>query len=313
MSRDFDGVMLGSIELFCLSAELQGFTAAAQAAGLTPPAVSRSVSRLEERLGVKLFTRTTRQVRLTDSGRAYYERCRHALLQLVEAEREVTGQQVVPAGLLRISVPTSYGHSRVLPLLPGFQVLYPDVRIDVQVSNRNIDFTAEGFDLAIRGRVPPDSGMVARKLEDAALVVVASPSYLRRRGTPRTIESLQGHDCIQFLLPRTGQPVKWLLKDGEVDVELQTQGSITCSEDVLGAVTLARHGAGVLQTFRVVVEDDLARGTLKELLPQHAGTSRPFSIIYPANRHLPLRVRVFIDYLVEKLPKGGIKPGSRDR
>lgn len=303
MARDFDSVMLGSIELFCLSAELQGFTAAAQAAGLTPPAVSRSVSRLEARLGVKLFTRTTRQVRLTDGGRAYYERCRQALHQLVEAEREVTGQQVAPAGPLRISVPTSYGHSRVLPLLPGFQALYPQVRIDVQVSNRNIDFVAEGFDLAIRGRVQPDSGMVARKLEDAELVVVASPSYLRRHGTPKSIESLQGHDCIQFLLPRTGQPVKWLLKNGCADIEVLTQGSITCSDDVLGAVTLARHGAGVLQTFRIVVQEDLARGTLKELLPQHAGTSRPFSIVYPANRHLPLRVRVFIDYLVEQLAR----------
>src|SRR5438477_4397559 len=115
MTRDFDDVMLGSIELFCLCAELQGFTAAAAAAGLTPPAVSRSVSRLEARLGVKLFTRTTRQVRLTDSGRAYFEKCRLALNQLVEAEREVTGQQVVPSGTLRMSVPTSFGHTRLLP------------------------------------------------------------------------------------------------------------------------------------------------------------------------------------------------------
>src|SRR5437868_10564896 len=125
MARDFDDVMLGSIELFCLCAEMQSFTAAAAAAGLTPPAVSRSVSRLEARLGVKLFTRTTRQVRLTDGGRAYFEKCRQALNQLVEAEREVTGEQAVPLGVLRISVPTSYGHLRMLPLLPEFHALYP--------------------------------------------------------------------------------------------------------------------------------------------------------------------------------------------
>jgi DNA-binding transcriptional LysR family regulator len=303
MARRFDDVMLGSIELFCLCAELQGFTAAAAAAGLTPPAVSRSVSRLEQRLGVKLFTRTTRKVRLTDSGRAYFEQCRQALNQLVEAEREVTGQQAVPAGTLRISVPTSFGHSRVLPLLPAFHALYPGVRVDVQLNNRNIDFAADGFDLAVRGRVPPDSGMVARKLEDAALVVVAAPGYLRKRGMPRSIEALADHDCLQFLLPRTGQPIGWLFRVDGQEVEVQTHGPITCSDDVLGGVTLARHGGGIVQTMRFIVEDDLRRGALKEVLPQFAGASRPFSLIYPSARHMPLRVRVFVDFLVARLAR----------
>jgi len=300
MTRDFDDVMLGSIELFCLCAELEGFTAAATSAGLTPAAVSRSVSRLEARLGVKLFTRTTRQVKLTESGRAYFERCRPALNQLVDAEREVSGQQVVPSGTLRMSIPTSFGHSRVLPLLAEFRLLYPDVKVEVQLSNRNIDFVADGFDLAIRGRTPPDSGMIARKLEDAELVVVAAPSYLRRRGTPKTIEDLAKHDCIQFLLPSTGQPVQWLFHVDGRAVDVPTHGSFTCSDDVLGGVTLVRHGAGVLQTFRLVVEDDLQRGSLKELLPRYAGGSRPFSLIYPSNRHMPLKVRVFIDFLVAR-------------
>src|SRR5687767_3691742 len=303
MPRRFDDVMLGSIELFCLCAELQGFTAAAAAAGLTPPAVSRSVSRLEQRLGVKLFTRTTRRVRLTDSGRAYFEQCRQALNQLVEAEREVTGQQAVPAGTLRISVPTSFGHSRVLPLLPAFHALYPEVRVDVQLNNRNIDFAADGFDLAVRGRLPPDSGMVARHLEDAALVLVASPAYLRRRGTPRSLEALANHDCLQFVLPRTGQPIEWLFHVNGEEIEVRTQGPITCSDDVLGGVTLARHGGGIVQTMRFIVEDDLKRGVLKELLPQFAGAVRPFSLIYPSARHMPLRVRVFVDFLVARLAK----------
>ncbi|HLA32644.1 MAG TPA: LysR family transcriptional regulator, partial [Pseudomonas sp.] len=150
MQRQFGGVLLGSIELFCLAAELGSFTAAAQAAGVTPAAVSRSVARLEALLGVRLLARTTRQMSLSEAGRVYFEQCRQALGQLGEAERTLSGQQSEPAGLLRISLPTTYGHYRVLPLLPAFRARYPQVRIEVELSNRNVDFTSEGFDLAIR-------------------------------------------------------------------------------------------------------------------------------------------------------------------
>jgi DNA-binding transcriptional LysR family regulator len=182
--RQFDDVLLGSIELFCLAAEEGSFTAAALSAGVTPAAVSRSVARLEERLGTRLFVRTTRSIRLTDGGRSYYEQCRQALTQLVEAEREVTGKQLDPSGTLRISLPTTYGHHRLLPLLPEFRRLYPKVQVEVHLSNRNIDFVAEGYDMAVRVRAQPDSTLIARPLEDARLVVVASPEYLARAGTP---------------------------------------------------------------------------------------------------------------------------------
>src|SRR5438105_12974894 len=180
VSLQFDSVMLGSIELLCLTAESQSFTAAANAAGLTPAAVSRSISRLEARLGVQLFSRTTRQVRLTEAGRAYVSQCRQALGQLLEAERELTGRQVQASGTVRLSLPTSYGHYRVLPLLPAFRAMYPEVQLELQLSNRNVDFTADGYELAVRGRTPPDSGLIARTLEDADLVVVASPAYLQK-------------------------------------------------------------------------------------------------------------------------------------
>ena len=300
MARHFDEKKLGSIELFCRTAELQSFTAAANSAGITPAAVSRSVSRLEERLGVQLLVRTTRQVRLTDGGHTYYERCQRALGELVEAEREVTGDQQVPSGVVRISLPTSYGHYRVLPMMSAFRDKYPDISLEVQLSNRNIDFGAEGFDLAVRGRTPPDSSLVARKLEDAELVVVATPKYLRRRGEPKTLEALQGHECIQFLLPSSGQPMPWLLRRSSGDFEHQTHGGICCSDDVLGPVTLARSGAGLLQTYRFIVEQDLQQGTLKEVLQSFGGASRPFSLLYPSNRHMPLRVRVLIDFLLTK-------------
>lgn len=301
MQRQFDDLLLGSIELFCLAAELGSFTLAATAASVTPAAVSRSVARLEKRLGVRLFVRTTRQIRLTDPGRNYFERCRQALGQLADAEREATGQQSTPAGALRISVPTPYGHYRVLPLMAEYRERYPEVTVEVHLSNRNIDFAEEGFDLAIRGRAPRDSGLIARALEDAELVVVATPAYLRKRGTPKTVDDLVNHDCIQFELPSTGRNIPWQFKrDGE-EVEVITRGGYGSSGDVLSGVTLARHDAGLFQTYRFVAEQDLKNGTLVEVLPKIGGCTRPFILLYPHGRHLASRVRTFVDFLVEKL------------
>lgn len=301
MSRQFDDILLGSIELFCSAAELGSFTAAATAAGVTPAAVSRAVSRLEARLGVRLFVRTTRTLNLTEAGRDYFMQCREALSQLVEAERMVTGRQSAPSGVLRISMPTPYGHYRVLPILPAFSALFPDVKIEFHLSNRNVDFVEEGFDMAIRGRAPLDSTMISRPLEDAELLVVATPGYLARAGTPRRLEDLGVHNCIQFALPSTGRDIPWLFRDGDKDIELPTSGMYGCAEDILGAVTLARAGAGLFQTYRFVVAEDLQRGQLVEVLADHGGRVRPFCLIYPHARHLSARVKAFVNFLVEHL------------
>jgi DNA-binding transcriptional LysR family regulator len=301
MQRQFEDLLLGSIELFCLAAELESFTAAATAASVTPAAVSRSVARLEKRLGIRLFVRTTRQIRLTDPGRQYFEQCRRVLSLLADAEREATGQQTAPSGVLRISMPTPYGHYRVLPLLAEFRARFPDVTVETHLSNRNIDFADEGFDLAIRGRESPDSGLIARKIEDAELVVVASPAYLRKVGKLKTPEDLLQHDCVQFELPSTGRNLPWLFKrDGE-PVEMATRGGYGSSGDALAGVTLVRNGAGIFQTYRFIVENDIADGTLKELLIPYGGCSRPFILLYPHGRLLPSRVRSFVDFLMQKL------------
>lgn len=299
MRRHFEDVLVGSIELFCAAAEYGSFTAAAHAVGVTPAAVSRSVSRLEARLGVQLFVRTTRQMSLTEHGRRYFEQCRQALTQLIDAERAVTGLQSMPSGVLRISVPTTYGHHRVLPLLPAFRVRYPEVQVDVHVSNRNIDFVAEGFDLAIRARDPVDSSFIARKLEDAELVVVAAPGYLARAGVPQSIAALAQHDCINFVLPSTGRPIPWLFRENGKLIEVEASGSYCLYEDILAGVTLARSGAGLFQAYRFTIEDDLRRRTLVEVLPAQGGCSRPFSVLYPHGRHLSLKVRSFVDFLLE--------------
>lgn len=301
MQRQFEDVLLGSIELFCLAAELESFTLAATAAGVTPAAVSRSVARLEARLGLRLFVRTTRQIRLTDAGRRYFEQCRQALSQLADAEREATGQQTTPIGVLRISMPTPYGHYRVLPLLADFRARYPGVTVEAHLSNRNVDFADEGFDLAIRGRAPSDSSLIARKIEDAELVVVASPAYLRSAGKLDTPDDLINHDCIQYALPSTGRHLPWLFKQEREVTEMMTRGGCGSSGDVLAGVTLARHGAGIFQTYRFIVDKDIADGKLKELLIPYGGCSRPFVLLYPHARHLSSRVRSFVDFLMERL------------
>jgi len=299
MTRHFDDLQLGSIEMFCLAAELSSFTAAANAAGVTPAAVSRSVSRLEARLGIRLFVRSTRHIRLSDEGRAYFEQVRPAIAQLVDAERQVGGQGA--AGRLRISLPTPYAHYRVLPLLPAFRDKYPNVDVHVHISNRNVDFADDGYDLSVRGRAPDDSALIARKLEDAELVVVGAPDYLRQRGTPQALEDLAAHDCIQFDRPSSGRRIPWTFQvDGE-EVDIVTDGAYGTGEDVLGGVTLARAGAGLFQTYRFVVEDDLREGRLTEVLQLYGGSTRPFVLLYPHARHVSRRVRAFVDFLVDKL------------
>ncbi|WP_423200225.1 MULTISPECIES: LysR family transcriptional regulator [unclassified Cupriavidus] len=300
MKRQFDDLQLGSIELFNLAAELSSFSAAAVAAGVTPAAVSRSVSRLEERLGVRLFVRTTRQIRLTDEGRLYFEQARGALAQLVDAERQVSGQHGSPAGRLRISLPTPYAHYRVLPALPEFRARYPEVEIDVHISNRNVDFADDTYDLSVRGRAPEDSTLIARKLEDAEMVVVAAPAYLRRAGSPASLDALLAHECIQFEMPSSGRRLPWIFRQDGETVEIMTNGTYRTSEDALGGATLARAGAGMFQTYRFVVEQDLRDGTLVEILPQFGGSTRPFVLLYPHARHVSSRVRALVDFLVDK-------------
>lgn len=301
MSRKFEGLHLSSIEMFCLVAEHSGFAAAASAAGLTAAAVSRSIARLEARLGVRLFHRTTRQVRLTDEGLRYHAECRRALGVLTEAEREITGGQLQPSGTVRISLPTSYGHYRVLPLIAKLRQLYPNISLDLHLSNRNIDLVGDDFDLAVRARIPPDSNLIARALENAPLVIVASPEYLQGRSLPCTPNDLQQHECIPFILPSTGQAVPWLLAHNGQHINYTARGHLQCHEDTLGPVTLVRTGAGLAQSFLFLVEDDLRSGRLVELLADYAGTSRPFSLLYPAHRHMSLRVRVVVDFLVKEL------------
>ena len=297
--RGIDPVQLSSIEQFCKAAELGSFTAAAEFLGLTPASVSRSISRLENRLGVRLFSRTTRSIRLTAEGELYRQECQQALERIVEAERAITGRQKTPSGVLRISVGTLYANYRLMPLLPKFTAAYPDIELELSLSSRLVDFVEEGFDLAIRLGIPDDSRLIAHRLEDAPVGVFATPDYLARKGTPQTLADLAAHDCIQFILPSTGRAMPWIFRDDAgKDIDYAFRSRQRVHDDALGCISWAAAGGGLFQIYHFIAAPAVARGELVEVLGRNGGRTRPFSILYPQNRHLSAKVRAFVDFLV---------------
>jgi DNA-binding transcriptional LysR family regulator len=302
------GSTLASLEAFCRTYETGSFTRAARSLAVTPQATSRSVARLEQAIGVTLFRRTTRSLSPTDAGRRYYEVCMEALALLAAGEREVAQKREAASGRVRISAPTTYGHHRLLPRLGAFHEQHPAVHVEVNVSNRNVDFVRDGYDLAIRMGAIDDRTLVARKLGDFPIGVYASPSYLARRGAPSSPEALADHTCVTFIMPSSGRALPWSFVPGPRS--LLIEAPYQCSDDVLGAVTMARAGIGLVQVFELTVEEDLARGTLVEVLAPFRGRSRPFSLLYPRGVVPSRAVRAMIDFIVASARKNHGAPAA---
>lgn len=290
---------LSSIQIFCKAAELQSFSACASTLGLTPAAVSRSIARLEERLGVRLFARSTRKIRLTDEGNLYFEECVHVLRQLEDVERLITGSLGKPSGLLRISMPTTYGHCRAMPVIQHYRELYPAVDVEINIANTNVDFIKEGYDLAIRMGTPKDSRLVARKLEDAQLGIYASAEYLKTWGTPKRISDISKHQCIQFVMPTSGKPLPFTLYEKGKETQVEPQRRTLITGDVLGCITYAAAGGGLVQTYDFIVKQK-QYSHLVEVLNAYRGASRPFSLLYPQQKMMPAKTRAFIDLMVKE-------------
>jgi DNA-binding transcriptional LysR family regulator len=296
---------LPNLLAFCATYELGSFSKAARRLGLTPQAASRSVLRLERTLGTPLFRRTTRTVTPTEAAREYYRTAREALDLLAKAEGEVTNKEGARAALVRFSVPTTYGHHRLLPRVAAFLERHPGIELEIHVGNRNIDFTAEGYEFAIRMGSIRTAGFVARKLGEFSLGVFASPSYLARRGTPRSPEQLANHSCLGFVMPSTGKILPWSFEPGPRS--WVPRAAVRVSDDVLGVVTLARAGVGIIQVYDYLVEDLIERGQLVEVLRDYRGASRPFSIVYPSEPKRSPAARILIDFLLT----GARAPGIR--
>jgi DNA-binding transcriptional LysR family regulator len=287
---------LADLQVFCRVAELGHFASAAELLDLPASSVSRAVQRLEARLGVNLLTRTTRRVALTEDGAAFFAQAREALQQIADAELSVGGANARPVGKLRIAVPTTYGPLRILPRIPAFEAAYPDLTLEIHVTNREIDLVEEGFDIVVRLGQQPSSGLLSRALLVGDLGVFASPDYLAAAPPLDDLLDLDRHRCIGFIYPGSGRRMDWeFLVDGQHEKRAPGQGPVIVS-DPMGMVALALAGGGLIQTGRYVVEEHLASGRLVETLKPFAGAKRAVIALYPPNRRGSARVKAFLSF-----------------
>ncbi|MEJ2763416.1 LysR substrate-binding domain-containing protein [Photobacterium sp. MCCC 1A19761] len=279
---------------FVAVAEAESFTAAAKRLSISTAQVSRQISALETRLGTKLFYRTTRKVSTTEVGRVYYQHCRQVLDGLEEAERAITHLQSTPRGTLRITAPVTYGEGTIAPLLNDFACQYPELTIDLHLTNNKVDLIEEGFDLAIRLGKLEDSSMMAKRLGARIIYVCASPDYLSRFGRPDSLSELDAHNCLKGTLDY------WRFQEGGKSRNIRVKGSLRCNSG--HALTdAALKGLGIVQLPDYYVQPYLDSGQLIPLLTQFTENDDGIYALYPHNRHLSPKVRLLVDFLNEQL------------
>lgn len=290
---------LNGLLAFVRSAESRNFVTAAERLGVSASAVGKSVTRLEAKLGVRLFNRSTRRLSLTDEGTLFFERCQRIVGELEEAEAELARITDTPRGKLRVSLP-AIGYRMLLPILAEFTRRYPDIELDLDFNDRLIDVIAEGVDAVIRSGDLIDSQLKSRTLGPFRLVLVAAPGYLAQRGTPLRPIDLEQHACLRYRFPAGTQLQEWKL-DGDTPLRLKT--ALTCNnlEALIFAVT---QGLGIAYVPDFVVRDALHRGHLVTVLDDYLTERGKFSVLWPSSRHLLPKLRVFVDFLAEHLVLG---------
>jgi LysR family transcriptional regulator for bpeEF and oprC len=268
--------------------EAHSFVAAAQTLGMSPSAISKAVSRLEERLGARLLNRTTRSLSLTDLGTNFYDRCREALSQLDQAESEVTEARGVPRGKLRVEVPVSLGRLLIVPALPRFIAQHPEVTVQMSMNDRVVDLVQEGIDMALRVGELSDSSLIARRVGSFRVVTCASPEFIERNGEPSSPEELKPEQCIAMFRLGTNQVREWTYAKNVVEHTIFPRAALSFS-DPQSAVTAAVSGAGFVHSLDFTVEAQIASGLLRPVLQDwNAESYRPVSISSPACSRRPL-------------------------
>ncbi len=293
---------LGAIATFVRLAETFSFKATAQQLGMSGPAVSKAIARLEAHLGTRLFHRTTRRVSLTDDGQAFLERCRRILEDVREAEELLTSRRLTPRGRLRVQMPLGFGRHVVLPMLPGFLARYPDLAVDVDLSDRIVDFADEGLDVAVRIGELPDSRLIARRIYDIRFVTCASPAYLARHGTPRKPEDLARHRCLAYWMPQLAQHREWPFAHRGVRFAYAPSGKLNVNNSE-ALVDAAVRGEGIVSVATFLAADAFKAGKLKVVLREFVTMGPPVSVVYLPSRHLSARVRAFLDFLAAVVPE----------
>ena len=287
-----------AIQVFAQVVEAGSFSAAADRLGLSATATSRHVADLEAHLHTRLLNRTTRRVSLTESGRAFYERSVQLLADLDEAEQEAMRAAVVPRGTIKLTTAVTFGVRHVAPVISEFLAAHSGVRFDVSLSDRIVDLVEEGFDLAIRIGAPGTENIVARKVGETRLLPCAAPSYLAAHGAPQVPEDLARHNCFtyEYVAPRN----VWRFRDAHgAERPVRVSGNLHSNNGDLLAEAAAR-GAGVVFEPAFIAGPDVRAGRLVPLLQDFEPPATPIYAVYPSRKHLSAKVRIFVDFLVER-------------
>ena len=289
---------LSAIRAFAQVVESGSFAKAADRLGISTTATSRQVAELEAHLQTRLLNRTTRKVSLTEGGRAYYERVVQLLADLEEAEQEASRAAVVPRGVIKMTAAVNFGVGHVAPAIAAFLARHAEVRFDVSLSDRIVDLVEEGFDLGIRIGAAGSPNLVARKLGETRVVPCASPDYLAKRGTPQVPEDLARHNCFtyEYVTPRN----VWTFRDADGrERPVRIAGNLHSNNGDLLAEAAAR-GAGIVLEPAFIVGPEVRAGHLVPLLQDFAPAPLPIYAVYPSRKHLSAKVRLFVDFLVER-------------
>jgi DNA-binding transcriptional LysR family regulator len=301
MSAQIGLESLTGLIAFARTASLGSYTAAARSLGVSPSAVSKSVQRLEEQLRVKLFMRTTRSLTLTPEGRDLQERTLRLLQEVEHIEQAAASARAEPAGILRVTAPLPVGTHILAPALPRFRERYPKVSIDLRMGDRYTDLIEEGIDVALRVGATGDSRLISRTLTPHRLCAFAAPSYLARRGTPRVIDDLLGHECVNFRYQSSGQALRWPFQVGERLVEMTPEAGIIidATDGVLAAI-VAGGGIGISPTYAAA--NYVERGLLIPILPDLAVERFVVAAMWPESRRGSPNVKAFVEFLLEIFP-----------
>lgn len=292
---------LNGILAFVKTAESLSFVSAARAMGISASAVGKNVARLESSLKVRLFQRSTRKVSLTAEGQLFYERCRRILDDLQDAEAMLSHAIQAPRGRLRVSLPT-IGYRFLLPLMPAFRKAYPEIELEMDFNDHLVDLIDDGFDVVIRSGGLADSKLMSRKLGPFRFVLCAAPAYLARKGRPQTLADLERHDCLRYRFVTTGKIMDWSLgADPEItQLRLPTVLTLNNMEAMLMAA-VDGHGIAYMPDF--LVRESVRTGALESLLDAHTSDQGQFWALWQSSRHLSPKIRVFVDFIAERLFK----------
>ncbi|WP_137132963.1 LysR family transcriptional regulator [Rhizobium sp. FY34] len=289
---------LSAIAAFIHTSEQQSYVAAARIMGLSPSAVGKAVARLEKRLGVRLFHRTTRKMSLTEAGAVFYERCKRIVDDLGDAEATILQSRDNPAGRLRVSMPHIFGHHLFMPILPIFVRSFPDIELDVDFEDRVVDLVADGVDIVVRSGEMADSGLIARTLCQQHFVVCGSPDYLCRRGRPQMPADLTEHACVHFKYPSSGRVAPWAFKAPHERLILPRALTFNNTDAGLQA---ALAGLGLAHLPVYVAEPYIQNGGLIPVLTSFMVPLGSLSLVWQSSRQLSPKVRAFADFVIEHM------------